>query len=553
MNRLAWGICVAVLASAGAAGGGEAIHLAGAGDVTWVIVSGAEDYQVYCKVPEASWKPVRGRRVGRVAAITGVGDAAAVFFADGTHVRYFPRQGQGRRGVRAPKALWPARARLLGVGAVEQDKSDAILVLIRRPAVAPQATRPTTATTTAPATTPAPTSIKATTSASAPAGAPATTGRARRSELALLRYAAGQWSLAAILPDELPVDASKALLAARGQNVYVLLTGPKPVLAALADQQWRPIDLPDALAGATPLTLMAVPGGVVLAGFNAPAPGQVGLSVYGSGQWSKVQAISENESPFTWPAAAPPAAGTLDARIALAWQEQSRWFFATCSLDGRMLRSRLTALDPPVSTERAGRAQALFFWIVLGLIIVLMFWPGQTIRTAPFSLPPTIIPARLGRRVVAFAIDILPFMFASVAFIGDVKVDDPWKMIREGPIPDRLIYASMAFLTAYPLYCILMEARTGATLGKMAMRLRVVGDQGRPPTLREVALRNISKVPELMAFVLLLVPLLRRYRQRLGDWIAWTAVIDAELSVPPKVLPPQDDDRNASDDDDPKL
>jgi len=552
VNRHVWGICVVVLASAGAAGGGETIHLAGAGDVTWAIVSGAEDYQVFRKAPDASWKPVGGRRVGRVAAATGVGDAVAVFFPDGTHVRYFPRQAQGRRGRRAPKALWPAGARLLGVGAVEQDKSDAILVLIRRPAVAPRATRPTTATSTAPATGRAPATIPSLIAAamatSGPADAPA-----RRSELALLRYAAGQWSLAAVLPDEWYVDASKALLAGRGRNVYILLAGPKPVLAALADEQWRPIDLPTALAGATPMTLMAVPGGVVLAGFNAPAPGQVGLSVYASGKWSKVQAVLENESPVTFAAAAPPAAGTIGARVALAWQEQSRWFFATCSLDGRMLRSRLTALDAPVSTERAGRAQTLFFWIVLGLIIVLMFWPGQTPRTAPFSLPPTIIPARLSRRVVAFAVDVLPFMFAGVAFIGDVKVDDPWKMIREGPIPDRLIYASMAFLTAYPLYCILMEARTGATLGKMVMRLRVVGDQGRPPTLREVALRNISKIPELMAFVLLLVPLLRRYRQRLGDWIAWTAVIDAELSVPPKVLPPQGDDRNASGDDEEKL
>ena len=97
----------------------------------------------------------------------------------------------------------------------------------------------------------------------------------------------------------------------------------------------------------------------------------------------------------------------------------------------------------------------------------------------------------------------------------------------------------MAFLGAYPVYCLLMESRYGATLGKMAMRLRVVGDGGRRPLLREIALRNISKIPELMAMLLvipILFPVLTRYRQRLGDKIAWTTVIDAESSVPLEAL-----------------
>ena len=83
----------------------------------------------------------------------------------------------------------------------------------------------------------------------------------------------------------------------------------------------------------------------------------------------------------------------------------------------------------------------------------------------------------------------------------------------------------------------------------MVTGLRVVGDRGRRPTFREVALRNVSKIPEMITpLPLLLFPLLTRYRQRLGDKIAWTAVIDLARSAPPE----PDEDQDAKDADLPR-
>ncbi len=107
---------------------------------------------------------------------------------------------------------------------------------------------------------------------------------------------------------------------------------------------------------------------------------------------------------------------------------------------------------------------------------------------------------------------------------------------------------------AFPVYCIALEKLYGATLGKLALRLRVVGQGGRKASLRELALRNISKILELAVFPFLLLPVFTRYRQRLGDKVAWTTVIDLERSLaaaPPEGPSPAGPEAEAGDEERP--
>lgn len=79
-------------------------------------------------------------------------------------------------------------------------------------------------------------------------------------------------------------------------------------------------------------------------------------------------------------------------------------------------------------------------------------------------------------------------------------------------------------------YFVLCERLAGQTLGKRLLGIRVVGQDGRRPTLGAVVLRNLLRPPLLLpaayvvgSIVLLVTP----RRQRVGDLLAGTVVIEA--------------------------
>ena len=121
-----------------------------------------------------------------------------------------------------------------------------------------------------------------------------------------------------------------------------------------------------------------------------------------------------------------------------------------------------------------------------------------------------------------------------------------WPMV----VPNWMIYGFVFSVGVYTPYCIVMEHRFGATLGKMLFRLTVVSDSGRRPGFRQILLRNLSRIPELRTGLLLLVPLFTRYRQRLGDKLARTAVIDTSVTFAPPPQPPEEPLQEPRDDPD---
>jgi uncharacterized RDD family membrane protein YckC len=75
------------------------------------------------------------------------------------------------------------------------------------------------------------------------------------------------------------------------------------------------------------------------------------------------------------------------------------------------------------------------------------------------------------------------------------------------------------------------ELATGATPGKMLFGCRVLGINGAPPLTRQIVVRNAARVLELLAWPLLLLTLmsmgvLTRNRQRIGDLLADTMVVE---------------------------
>jgi uncharacterized RDD family membrane protein YckC len=85
-------------------------------------------------------------------------------------------------------------------------------------------------------------------------------------------------------------------------------------------------------------------------------------------------------------------------------------------------------------------------------------------------------------------------------------------------------------MVGVPLYYVLLEGAWGATLGKLALKLRVVDRSGNVPGFGRAIVRTLLRAIEVNPFLLgalpaVVVVALSRGRRRLGDMAAGTYVL----------------------------
>jgi uncharacterized RDD family membrane protein YckC len=95
-----------------------------------------------------------------------------------------------------------------------------------------------------------------------------------------------------------------------------------------------------------------------------------------------------------------------------------------------------------------------------------------------------------------------------------------------------LILVLPPFIVVFPglAYYIVMEALTAQTVGKMAMKIKVVRIDGQPMDWQVSFLRNILRIVDGILFYLVgfLIANNNPNKQRLGDQVAKTLVVKAE-------------------------
>ena len=131
------------------------------------------------------------------------------------------------------------------------------------------------------------------------------------------------------------------------------------------------------------------------------------------------------------------------------------------------------------------------------------------------------------KRVLAFVIDVV--IVVVVLVVAAVFVAIP-TLVFSGPAGLTPLFAGVFPVLAgfiLFLYFIVAEVTRGATVGKSAMGLRVVGPKGTNPTLVESLVRNISKVYWVLLLLDVVVGLAtsKQYTQKLSDRLVGTAVI----------------------------
>ncbi|CAN5729901.1 hypothetical protein BH23CHL4_BH23CHL4_20130 [soil metagenome] len=149
---------------------------------------------------------------------------------------------------------------------------------------------------------------------------------------------------------------------------------------------------------------------------------------------------------------------------------------------------------------------------------VLRQWTAQPAQSqaADSGTPPL---ATIGRRIAAFAIDVIVLVFASV-IVAAVQDRDLENGQSDGNL---LLFVAIMFS-----YFIIAEALFGQTAGKRATGIRVVTEEGEPIGWGKSAGRNLLRVVDSLPalYVVGIIVMARSDKiQRVGDRAARTIVV----------------------------
>ncbi len=539
---------VAILWAAGTACAAEQLLLTGNEKAIWLVRADTDQktYDVLAKpTDQTNWRWIAKQIVGTPTAATALDDQLHVLFHQPQSYLAYPLGKGDRKDSRTiphtPQRLcddprWPSGADRLAIcpaaglsGAKTNEAT--ILAVVPRPAVATseptsQATQPT--------------------------------GEASLVQLGVFVSESQQWRHLCDYATPISLAPKGPLLSACvAGRVYLAAAqadGSADLLSEFSDGQWR--DIP--LTGAPPRSRITALLGwgdrlvVVLAspvGSDADGKGwQLHLGFYEpQKEMLSLQPVIIEGQAQRWDSVASPLTARLADRLTLLWRQDEQLHWAACDLSGEMSKpTELTFEKPP---DTGGKEiMRIFTWGLLFALLIPMFFLRPAGPPKPFALPATMHTANLLKRLLAGLLDFLPFTALTTAIyrLEPIPFNEILQRITEGSFPTSYIYAIVTTFLLHAAYGIVMELRYGATLGKMLFKLRVVGDGGAPADLRGVLLRNLVRIIEmswLLFPLMLLLPVFTRNRQRLGDLMARTAVIDAAFAPPP-TPPDQDPHKN---------
>ena len=269
------------------------------------------------------------------------------------------------------------------------------------------------------------------------------------------------------------------------------------------------------------------------------------------------QPIMKEAKAVDWPTDELPLAAQLGKQVALLWRSGEELKLASCDLNGKLIpMPDVNIFLKPPSEGRSEAFHKQFMWGLMIAIFVVMFALRPKKAAVPFVLPKGMRVANFGKRILAAIIDFLPFSIISTAiFFPDLpsSYEGLKELMEQRPLPDALVYSHMLCIGLYTTYCIVMELRHGATLGKRIFKMRVVDNEGSQADLRAILLRNLARMILLSGglpmLLLILFPILNRNRQRLGDMLAHTAVVDNRFQPLP-TKPAEEQEETTSEDPD---
>lgn len=352
-------------------------------------------------------------------------------------------------------------------------------------------------------------------------------------------YRDAEWMRADHLPDTLAFTGPLVRAATVGKTLYVWTgdTAGESELLACTDGRWAPVQMPAPghvvglanLAGQLAMVLLPEAPATTRP-TTAPAGGAVLALLTADGQW----VVNPIDAPKPLDSASTLSVAEMGAVVGVLDTSSRPPRMLSVERSGQVVKD--IAVELPPAKGQATEVMVTFLWVLGGAMVATLL-ASMLNRPGPrlFLFPPGMAPASPARRLAAFLVDLLPwYAITGVLMVpgSELTIEKlTYYAENQDQIGVEVAYAYVLSLTLFTMYAFLMEWRFGATIGKMLLRLRVIGMAGSDPRPLDLAVRNVWKPGELLippALPLLpLYMLINRNRQRVGDMFAGTAVVDS--------------------------
>jgi len=219
----------------------------------------------------------------------------------------------------------------------------------------------------------------------------------------------------------------------------------------------------------------------------------------------------------------------------VAGTHPERFQLAVMTLDGELR----TPPTPPVIDEAPSETPPIPLPVLVlftAALLLMLFWRRNPIAHR-VALPSELRLAPLGTRALAGAIDLAPAVAVVMLLLQASPETMTVHWIGELRELDQMLAPGLA-IVLYVIYGVVTEWLMGTSPGKRVLKLRVVALHGERATPKQIVIRNLLKVLDLLAWPLLVMPLIGAYRQRLGDLVARTLVVAP--ARPAEDEPPRD-------------
>ena len=268
------------------------------------------------------------------------------------------------------------------------------------------------------------------------------------------------------------------------------------------------------------------------------APAAEGEGAVRTGQWAAVPA----EGGVALLAGARGLGGRLDAqreRFDPATQDTGP-VLSVVDLHGQtVLPAEVLTFKPADPIAEAADMVIFLGVLVTSTVLLFTFW--RRVPTADaLHLPADVVLADNLRRALAGLIDLTPgLLVGTLAFgLGAEELYERWPGRGRGMTFEMMVPGLAAIGVIVGHTALLEIAAGGRSLGKLLTGLRVTTLEGRPPRPWQSLVRCLLKTFDLIAYLLLILPIISPHRQRLGDMVARTVVT---MSAPPNQDPESKD------------
>jgi len=358
---------------------------------------------------------------------------------------------------------------------------------------------------------------------------------------AIARHSPRRWLIDRPTPRELNADSRIDGILARGGTVHVFYTTAADVhvyrhrASASAEGEWSDattLTLPSAAAPAAYGWLDNEPVAIIVE--EAPGGVTIGSMRLVDGAWQSGPLVAKNAAePVRF--ATPIAVTLLGTSIAVAFPtERGDVQIGTWSL-AQGIAEATPAIVAPLSPTRFPQVNPasrhlLQYAVFLAVLAAIFVWRRDSMMVL-VPLGPDQQYARASCRMLALVLDlvILSPVWGLTLYRLLVQTGDGAAIVEQllqSPDQKPVAWLGAIIGAIFAVYAAISERIMGATPGKRIAGCSVVGVCGRPASLRSILMRNALRPIEFHLPAIALLVFLTPSRQRLGDILAGTVVVE---------------------------